>query len=180
MIGFIIFLCLLLAFYAGGRRGAAYQLVYTIGMAISFFIATKYYQFWGGKIELYVPYLSVNPETKMHYYDQATSFDLDKAYYAAVAFIGLLFIGWLVTKLIGIFAVDLRFVKLFSYDWLLAGLLNVMLVYVALVMIFFIFSLIPLDIIQSIFDRSTMVRFMIEKTPFFSKQIYKLWISTVI
>lgn len=180
MIGLIIFLCLLLAFYVGGRRGAAYQLFYTLGMVISFFVAGKFYLYWGEKIELYVPYLSVTPTTQMHYYDQATSFDLDKAYYAAVAFVGLFFIGWLIVKFVGIFAVNLRFVKLFPYDWLLAGVLNIGLVYLALLLFFYILTMIPLDVIQSLFDRSSMVRFMIEKTPYFSNELHKLWISAVI
>lgn len=50
------------------------------------------------RISLLLPYLSVSPDTKMTLFTQEQSFDLDKAYYAAVAFIGFLFIGHLLTK----------------------------------------------------------------------------------
>lgn len=69
----------------------------------------------------------------MVFYSQTQSLDLDKAYYAAVAFLVVMFIGWLVTSLIAVFLNNLRFKRLLeNYDWVLGGLLNVLTAYVVI------------------------------------------------
>ena len=88
MIGLVVLLILLAAFYGGSRRGVALQLVYSGGFFLSFLVAQKLFLPWGERISLLLPYLSVSPDTKMALFTQDQSFDLDKAYYAAVAFIG--------------------------------------------------------------------------------------------
>lgn len=135
MIGLVIFFILLFAFYEGARRGTVLQGIYFVGFLISFLVANNFYQEIGKKIELYVPYLSVSPDTEMVFYSQEMSFDLGKTYYAGVAFIGVFALGWLLTKFIGILCSNLRFYELFPYQWLLAGGLNVIIVYTMVLMI---------------------------------------------
>lgn len=181
MIGFLLFLILLFAFYEGARRRTTLQLVYFGGFVLSYWVAKHFYQPLGEKLELYVPYLSVSPDTKMVFYSQELSFDLDQAYYAGVAFITLMVLGWLVTKLIGVILRDLRFRNsLFEYDWVVAGVLNVIIVYTFIFLVLFLLTTIPFDAIQQLFEKSGSMRFIIEKSPFLSKPFYQLWITDII
>ena len=95
MLGIFFLLILLGAFYSGSRRGIPLQLVYLGGFFLSFLFAQKMFVSWGQKIELIVPYLSVAPDTKMVFFTQQESFDLDQPYYAAIAFLFFLFVGYL-------------------------------------------------------------------------------------
>lgn len=183
MIGFIILLILLIAFYSGARRGTPLQLIYTIGCVIAYFVAAANYQGFAKKIDLYVPYMSVTEDSKLVFYDEVLALDLDKAYYAAIAFLLIAFMVWLVTKLFGIFASSLRFQRfrfLKGYDWLLSGILNVLTVYTIIFMLLMVLSMIPLATVQNIFEKSHFARFIVEKSPILSEHFTKLWITEVI
>lgn len=183
MIGFFILIVLLIAFYSGGRRGAPLQLVYTIGYVLSFLFALANYQTLADKIELYVPYMSVTEESTLLFYDQNTALDLDKVYYAAVAFLILLFIGWLLVKVCGIFLSDLRFRRfrfLKGYDWLVAGGLNVIIVYLSVFYFLTILSMIPLATVQNIFEKSFTARIIVENSPILTNFFHKVWFTSII
>lgn len=181
MIGLIVLLILLAAFYAGSRRGVALQLVYSGGFFLSFLVAQKLFLPWGEKISLLLPYLSVSPDTKMVFFNQEQSFDLDKAYYAAVAFMAFLFLGYLLTKLVGLFASGLRYTRLIpEVDWLVAGLLNLLIAYVWIFLIFKLLTLIPIDGIQDLFKAGSFPRWMVEKSPILANYFNQLWIIDLI
>jgi uncharacterized membrane protein required for colicin V production len=180
MIGLVIFVILLFAFYEGARRGTALQIIYTLGFFLSFLVARAYYQPIGERIELYVPYLSVSPETTMTMYTQEYSFDLGKAYYAGIAFIALVFVGWLLTKFIGILSSGLRFIEVFPKDWILSGTLNVIIAYTIIMMIFVLLTTIPIDFIQQQFEEGKIGRTIVEKTPVLSNLFEKLWFTDII
>lgn len=181
MIGTVFLLTLLGTFYSGSRRGIPLQLVYSAGFFLSFLFAQKMYVSWGRKIELIVPYLSVSPETKMVFFSQKEAFDLDKPYYAAVAFLFFLLVGLLLTKLVGLLASPLRFVSIIpQFDWIVAGFLNVLIVYIWFFLCLKLLTLIPIDFIQDLFVIHQWLRNIVEKTPFFSNYIQQLWITNII
>lgn len=181
MIGTVFLLTLLGTFYSGSRRGIPLQLVYSAGFFLSFLFAQKMYVSWGRKIELIVPYLSVSPETKMVFFSQKEAFDLDKPYYAAVAFLFFLLVGLLLTKLVGLLASPLRFVSIIpQFDWIVAGFLNVLIVYIWFFLCLKLLTLIPIDFIQDLFVSHQWLRNIVEKTPFFSNYIQQLWITNII
>lgn len=175
MIGLIIFIILLVAFYEGARKGTALQGIYFIGFLISLLVANNFYQVVGEKIELYVPYLSVSPDTTLVFYSLEEAFDLGKIYYAGVAFIGLFAVGWLLTKFVGIFFSSFRFYEMFPYQWILAGMLNVIIVYTMLFMLLLLLTTIPIDFIQNLFRKSDAATFIVEKTPILSNLFQNLW-----
>ena len=183
MIGLFVLVLLLAAFYGGARRGTSLQLVSVLGYLISFFFAVANYQEIAKKIELYVPYISVTADSKLKYYDMELALDLDKAYYAAIAFVMVLFAGWLITKLLVIFADSLRYKRLRflgGYDWAVAGVLNVILMYINLYMFFMILSMIPFATIQNLFETSGTANFIVDRSPILSDYFYRLWITDVI
>lgn len=181
MIGLVVLLLLIIAFYVGGRRGAPLQLVYTAGYAISFVFACFMYKGLGKKLELFIPYPSVTPDSEMVFFDQKTSLDLDKAYYAAVAFVLVMFIGWMITKLVGVFLSDLRFERLLpKNDWVISSLLSVLTAYIVIFFVLFILSMIPLATIQNIFRKSFVARMIVDHSLILSWLFKKLWITSIL
>ncbi|WP_122646505.1 CvpA family protein [Enterococcus mediterraneensis] len=181
MIGLIILLILISAFYVGGRRGTPLQIVSTIGFGFSLFVAEMLYEDLAKKLELYIPYPSVTEDSKMVFFDLTTALDLDKAYYAAISFLLVLFGGWLVTKLVLIFFNNLRFKRLLkNYDWLLGGLLNVVIAYTVIFLLLYVLSMVPLAIIQNVFRDSSIARMVVEDTPILSELFHKLWVTNIL
>lgn len=175
MITLLIVLILLYAFYIGVRRGLALQSIHTVGALLSFVFANYFYEPLAKKIELLVPYLSVTPDTKMAFHRLEEAFDLDQVYYAGVAFILLFAIGWLVTKFVAIFFHDWRYKSVFPYQGVVAGIINLVLVYVMLLMGLLVLSTIPMDLIQRVFKPHQLATFMVEKTPILSNLFHELW-----
>lgn len=176
-----IFVLLAIAFYSGSRRGLALQLVYTGGYFISYLVAKAYYQSLGEALELFVPYPSVSADTNLVFFDMVTALELDRAFYAAVAFVLILFIGWIVTRFIGIFARRLMFIPILKqFYWLAGGVVSVVIMYIGIFIFLSLLSMIPLDAIQNLFSPGSFPKFMVEKTPIFSKEMYELWINKII
>ena len=175
MITLLIALILLYAFYIGVTRGIALQSIHTIGALLSFVFANYFYEALAKKIELLVPYLSVTPDTKMAFYNLEEAFDLDQVYYAGVAFILLFAIGWLITKFIAVFFHEWRYKQPFAYQKIIAGIINLGLVYSMLLMGLFVLSTIPMDMIQRVFKPHQLATFMVEKTPVLSNLFHELW-----
>lgn len=181
MIGLLIILILVIAFYIGGRRGAPLQLAHTLGYALSFAIACFSYQSLAKKLELFVPYPSVTPDAKMAFYSQTESLDLDKAYYAAIAFLLVMFIGWLITSLVAVFLNNLRFKRLLeNYDWVLGGLLNALTAYIVIFFVLFVLAMIPLATVQNIFFNHFSARMIVEHSFILSWLFKNLWVTSIL
>ena len=181
MIGILLLVVFVLAFYNGARRGTALQGIHLIGFIISLFIAKNMYEAIGKKIELYVPYMSVTEDTKMVFFTQQQSFDLDHSFYAAFAYICLVILAWFVVKFLAVFFIGLRYTKLFGkFDWIISGLLNVGMVYVLLFFIVFLLALIPIDFLQNLMDKGTIGHFIFKNTPVLSDYYYQMWITDII
>lgn len=181
MFGLVIIIGLLIGFYVGGRRGAPFQLLYSGGYLISFFLACLTYKGLAKKLELFIPYPSVTPDSKMVFFDQTESLDLDKAYYAAVAFLIVLFFGAVATHFVAIFFNDLQFKRLVGKeDWLISSALSVLSVYMVIFFVLFVLSMIPLATIQNMFRKSWAARMIVEHTPIISWLFRKLWITSIL
>ncbi|KFN90289.1 CvpA family protein [Tetragenococcus muriaticus] len=116
----------------------------------------------------------------MVYYSQEMSLDLDQAYYAAVAFIGWLVFGWLLTKFVMVFVRSLRFKRLLEDDWLVAGILNTILMYITILIVLKVLTMIPVEGIQDLFARSFTADLIVDKTPFLSNMFDRLWITNIL
>ena len=81
MLTLIIVLSLLWGIYTGVRRGLILQVVYTLGYFISFLVAREYYAVVAGKIDLLVPYPSVEFGKELIFYSEQVSFVLEQAFY---------------------------------------------------------------------------------------------------
>ncbi|GCF92249.1 colicin V production protein CvpA [Enterococcus florum] len=181
MLTLIILFFLLISFYTGYRRGTAYQLFFTIGYAISFILALFFYKGLGERLDLFVPYPSVTSESTMVFYTVEQGFELDKAFYAGVAFMSIILIGWLITHLIAVFFKNLLFRVLFAkYDGLIAGAISVFLSYMLIFLLLKLASFIPLALVQNALDGSGLAIFIVEHSLFLSPAFETLWVSRII
>lgn len=175
----IIILILAVGAYSGARRGLILQLVLTIGYFISYLLASNYYQALGSHLELIVPYPSASETSQFVFYNQALGLNLDGAFYNGVAFILILFVGWLITRFIGGLLNAVAHIPVIKQLNALGGaLLNVVVSYVAVFLILFLLTMVPIDAIQEAFSNSWLARTIVEDTPVISSQLYNWWIES--
>lgn len=176
----IIIILLLISLYSGFRRGLVLQLVLTIGYAISFFFALQYYQQVSGLVEMMVPYpspVSAN-ENPFVLYGQEFIFSLDQGFYNGVAFIGILILGWIITRFIGgilNFLTEIPVVK--QLNQIGGAIVGFIVQYVGIFLILFLLSMVPMQIIQNQFESSLLARSIVAKTPKLSTDLYDWWIE---
>ena len=90
-------------------------------------------------------------------------------------------IGYLVTKLVGIFTSGLRYVHFIpQLDWVVGGLLNMIIAYVWIFLLFKLLTLIPIDSIQELFKTGSFPRWIVEKSPILSNYFNQMWIIDLI
>ena len=65
MLTILILLLLAFGFYTGAKRGLILQVLYSVGYLISYFVARIYYKEVASHLELYIPYPSVTPTSKL-------------------------------------------------------------------------------------------------------------------
>ena len=181
MLTLLILFVLAIGFYTGAKRGFILQILYSVGYFISYLVAKSNYKALAAHLELYIPYPSATEETKLVFFNQEIVLDLDQAFYAATAFLMILFIGWLIVRFIAIFAHGLTFLPILKQaDWVAGGVLSMVVLYIGLFLVLNAVSMIPMDAIQNQFESSGLAKFMVKDTPVLSKQIYDLWVSQMI
>ncbi|MBO0441600.1 CvpA family protein [Candidatus Enterococcus ikei] len=181
MLTLLILLLLAIGFYTGARRGLILQVLYTFGYLVSYFIAKSYYKSLASHLELFIPYPSPTADTKLVFFNQEITLDLDQAFYGAVAFLLILVAGWLVVRFLAIFAHGLVFIPVLKQaNWLAGGLISLVVIYVGIFLVLSMLSMVPVDAVQNQFKNSGLASYIVKDTPIFSKQIYHLWIEQMI
>lgn len=184
ILSIIIIVLLLLAFYAGYRRGFLRELVYLAGYAVVFVAAAYWYQPLADKISLWIPYPTPEIGTTLGFYSQKLLLTLSKSFYAAVAFFMILFIGWLLVRLIGALCHRLTYIGSQSSflriaSGLIGGVIHTVVMYVFITLVLFLLSFIPLESVQTMLDDSPIATAMVKETPVISETIYQLWITNI-
>lgn len=180
LLSLIILLLLLLSLYSGFKRGLILQLVLTIGYAISFYFALEYYQEVSNLVEMMVPYPSPVSSNSNPFvlYGQEFIFNLDQGFYNGVAFIGILVLGWIVTRFIGgllNFLTEIPVVK--QINGIGGAIVGFIVQYIGIFLILFLLSMIPIKMIQSQFESSALARTIVSDTPELSTDLYNWWIE---
>lgn len=175
----VVFFTLLLSLYSGARRGLVLQLVLSIGYAISFWLALNYYQQLSQLTEMFIPFPTPTSSVNNPYvlYSIDFLFNLDGAFYKGAAFILILFVGWLITRLIGglfNFLADIPVVR--TLNAVGGAVLSFIIHYIGLFLVLFLLSTIPLSFIQNQFETSNVARNIVTTTPELSSQFYEWWI----
>lgn len=176
----IIIFLLFLAFYSGVRRGLILQLTLTIGYAVSFWFALNYHDAMSYYVEMFIPYptpltISTNPFVL---YGIEFLYELDGAFYRGLSFLLILFVGWLLTRLIGgllSFLADVPGIRVFNAIG--GAVVSLFVHYIGLFLILFVLSTVPLGFLQDQFASSSLARGIVTSTPELSAQFYDWWVE---
>lgn len=181
MISFLILMIFVIGFAVGYFRGLALQAYFNVGTLIAYLIATLLYKKYAETFELWVPFPSATIDSKLRLLNQDIIFDLSEVFYAAFAFILIYFIVMIVIQVLGIFAYPLKQMTIYpQYNRWIAGALGVCEFYFATLLILSIAALIPVNSVQNILGDSILARAMILRTPIFSHDIFKSWVTQII
>ena len=179
-----IIILLLLGFYAGYRRGVLLEGVYLLGYCLSFVAAVHFYQPLAQKIALWVPYPTPQLNSPLYFYNKELLFHLDQSFYAGLAFIIILFIGWLIVRFVGALCRQLTFVgSHFQFvriaSGLLGGVIHTIIIYTGVTLMLVLASFLPVKNVQETLDLSPIASSMIEESPILSAKLYDLWVTTI-
>lgn len=103
MIGLIFLLVLAWQFYIGYMRGILLQAYYGLASILSLFVANHFYQGLATKLTLWVPFVNPHQDTKMLFFESISPFELDKVFYAGLAFIVIYMLAYFTFRFLGIF-----------------------------------------------------------------------------
>lgn len=180
MLTIIIVILLFWGVYTGVRRGLILQVVYTVGYFLSFVIARNYYVLVADKINLLVPYPSIEFGKELVFYNEQVSFILDQAFYNGLAFVLILAAGWLVTRIVGSMLNSLAFLPIIkTLNNLGGGILGFLIQYIGIFLVLTLASMMPVDIIQQQFSESELAYRIVSDTPYISQAIYEWWVGII-
>lgn len=178
MLTLFIIIFLAISFYTGYRRGLLMQAIRVVGYVATFILANRYVDTLAGFVEMWIPFPSIQMDTELALYDEATSFAISSAFYRVITFLLILFIGWLLTNFL-----SLLFTKVMYYDVLNqfnglgGGILNVLIAYVGVFLVLFVLSLIPIEFIQQQFVDNPLAYWIVANTPILSSFAQDAWLQ---
>ena len=183
MIGLLIVLILFIGAYAGYKRGIILQMLQTIGYAVSLLIAMDNYRWLSEKLFLLVPYSTpFAPETNPSpFHDESLLFSLTDSYYDLLAFLILLFLGWVVVRFLAAFlSYTLEYLKAPEPVSGIGGaVLGFAVNYIGIFYILFFLTVIPFAPLQSRLVNSSLASGILTATPQLSESTYQDFILEV-
>ncbi|MGT2933808.1 CvpA family protein [Streptococcus catagoni] len=181
MISIFILLIMFWNFYIGYNRGIILQTFYFFGALASLFVAKHYYQTLADKLSLWVPYTNPAEGTRTAFFREVNIFDLNRVFYAGVAFLIIALAVYAFVRLLGVFVHFLPIDYLDSlYFNLGSGLMSVLVTVIFLSMIFSLLATIPVPLIQNQLHGHVLPRLLIEHCPPMTSLIKNLWISKIL
>ncbi|WEV44749.1 CvpA family protein [Streptococcaceae bacterium ESL0687] len=181
MISIIIMILLAWAFYVGYSRGLYLQLFYSLGIILAGAFALSNYQTLAAKISMWVPFANAGVTSQLKIFKQDIIFQLDKTYYAGIAFLLILVAGYLAARLVGIFFGFLSNSQpLGKIGSLISGILALLTTYFILETGLTILAMVPINSIQDKLSSSGLVKFMITDTPILSKFLLTSFFENII
>ncbi|HEL1556698.1 CvpA family protein [Streptococcus suis] len=180
MISIAIILVLAWSFYIGYSRGLVLQAFYCLGSIIAMMIATATYKKLFSFLYLWVPFANATQGSSTYYFDEKYLFNLDKVFYAGLAFLLIYILVYILVRFLGIFV---HLLEGFNPDTqltnLISGFLAVLVTFVSLQIVMVLLSTIPLTVVQEKLHSSFLANFMIQYTPFTSSFLKSLWLSNI-
>lgn len=181
MLSLLILLILVWSFYIGYSRGIILQGFYTLGVILSFFVATRFYQKVAEAITLWVPYSNPAEGASVNFFKEVALFDLHYVYYAGVAFCLVFFASYLVMRLLGIFV---HFAPIDYFDrtsaHLISGLLGVLVTLIFMSLGFSTLATIPMAFVQNLLYSNPFITFLINSFPILTALIKHFWVSMIL
>lgn len=180
MITLLILLILFIGAYSGYKNGIILQLLKAIGYLIVFILALDYYKPLSEILYLFVPYPTpiLTGSNPYVFYDESLILTLDLSYYYLISFLLILFIGWIIVRVI---------TQLVSYtveqltipeplNGAGGAILGFIINYIGVFYILLLLSLIPYDFVQERLSNSFLADSMLTSTPVVSEDNYQRFV----
>ena len=180
MIALILLFVLAWQFYIGYSRGIALQLYDSLAAVLAFLVANLYYKRLADALTLWVPYANPTEDAKMSFFQSVNLFELDRVFYAGVAFI-LIYLGlYEVLRFLGLLMriMDVNRFDKKSYKWL-AGGLALFTRLLALIMLLTVLATIPLPAVQNLLGGQLVFKALIH-FPLISQLLHYLWVVAIL
>lgn len=181
MISVILLLVLLWTFYLGYSRGLVKQLYRFLTMLASLFIGNHYYQNLADRLTLWIPYGQPVDETSLPFFSGVNIFEMDRVFYAGIAFILAFSLAYLLFNFLGIF---LHFLPLNRWDKpslnIVAGALAVLSSLMFISLVGNLLATIPLDVLQRLLSGNLILNGLISHFPILSPVLRYLWVTKIL
>lgn len=181
MLSLLIMIVLIWNFYIGYSRGIILQSYYTLASLLSLVIASQFYKALADKITLWVPYSNAVEGAKISFFTNVNIFELDKVYYAGVAFTFLYIGAYLVFRFLGLF---LHFAPIDNFDGqrlnLISGSLSVLVTLTFFSLIFTALATVPISPVQRLLTGSSLATFLINHLPILHSILKNLWVTNIL
>jgi len=178
MVNILILGLLIFGLLMGLKRGLILQSVHLFGFIISFIIAVIYYDRLSPHLSLWIPYPELSGDSSWAAFLQ--SLPLETGFYNGIAFVVVFFAAKIVLQILASmidFIAELPLLN--SVNRILGAVLGFFEVYLILFVLLYILALIPLELIQSALDQSSLAQAIVEKTPYFSGKVKDLWFMSI-
>lgn len=180
MFSFLILLIYVYCCYVGYRRGLAYEGMIAIGYFASLLIAFLLYRPLSSFLNLWVPYPSASDRSKFAFFDKTTGLTLDKAFYAAVAFVIILLVCFSIWRLVMRGFNQLKFANLNPQISAWSSILIALIItQISLFLFLFILATIPSDGLQNSLGKSLLASSILRYSPGVSHLFINSFITTI-
>ncbi|MCS4488256.1 CvpA family protein [Streptococcus sciuri] len=162
MLTMFLFLILVWAFYIGYSRGFGLQVFYTLSSLLALVVANLMFKELATHLTLWIPYSNPTQESSVSFFQSVNLFDLDRVYYAGVAFVGVYVLVYGIGRLLGIFAHLLSFERFDSrFFAIIGGMLSVGVSGLSLGLLLSVLATVPIVGLQHFLSTSILARFFI-------------------
>ena len=181
MISILLLLVLAWGFYIGYRRGLVLQVYYFLVTVISAFVASQFYKSLGDQLHLLVPYANPQEGQSTFFFPSGQLFQLDKVFYAGIAYLLVFGICYSIGRFIGLF-LHLIPTKKLDVKWFRigAGILSLLVTLFVLQMSLTILATVPMAAVQNPLEKSVVAKHIIQSVPLTTNFIKQLWVTNLI
>lgn len=181
MISILLLLVLAWGFYIGYRRSLVLQVYYFLVAVISAFVAGQFYKSLGDYFHLLIPYANPQEGQGTFFFPSDQLFQLDKVFYAGLAYLLVFGICYSIGRFIGLFLHLIRIKKL-GGTWFRigAGVLSLLVTLFVLQMALTILATVPMAAVQNPLEKSVVAKHIIQSVPLTTNFIKQLWVTNLI
>ena len=180
MISLFILLVLAWSFYDGYSRGLLVQSYYLVASVFALVLATGSHRSLAALLYLWVPFANATQDGMTYYFDAAHLFQLDKVFYAGLAFLLIYLLVYGIMWFLGIF---MHLLQGYSPDTrganLISGGLAVLVSLLSLHIVLMVLSTIPLSLVQERLHSSWLADGLLRYMPFLTSFLKQLWLQAI-
>lgn len=181
MLSVLIMLILAWHFYIGYSRGIILQAYYFIASMVSLVVASRFYQALSEEITLWIPYSNAGQGATVNFFTDVNIFDLDKVYYAGVAFTAIYLLVYCLFRLVGILV---HLLPLHRFDNVkinsISGVLAVLVALVFFGLVLTLLATVPMSMVQNLLSSSWLARLIINYFQPLASVLRALWVTAIL